>query len=340
MSWLDAITLASRSIGRRLGRAVLTVLAVGLAAALLSSLLIASTAAQRRVLDQVSNGGPLAGIEVAAAAPDPGALDSDDPPRGAARDIDDAARRRIERLPGVASVVPITANPAFIVPPADPLPGAHPRDRDLEDGKLAPYFDTMVGADFKRAGDLPVAVLSGRLPQAGSLTEAAVTLAYLRRLGLPKARAADVVGSEIQVGAPRAFSGGETRVRGRWVRLQIVGVVAQELGTGDLVVPIQQAKAAREWALAGVDPARFDLPTSPYTALVRRRGRARPRAAGASGHHRCRLLDQRAGITHRIGAALPTGGRDRALGHRRHRARHRRTRHHQRDACLRAGTAS
>ena len=82
MSWIDAIALASRSIGRRLGRAVLTVLAVGLAAALLSSLLIASSAAQRRVLDQVSNGGPLAGIEVAAAAPDPGALDSDDPPPG------------------------------------------------------------------------------------------------------------------------------------------------------------------------------------------------------------------------------------------------------------------
>ena len=115
MSWIDAIALASRSIGRRLGRAVLTVLAVGLAAALLSSLLIASSAARRRVLDQVSNGGPLAGIEVAAAAPDPGALDSDDPPRGDARDIDDAALRRIERLPGVASVVPITASPAFIV---------------------------------------------------------------------------------------------------------------------------------------------------------------------------------------------------------------------------------
>ena len=76
-----------------------------------------------------------------------------------------------------------------------------------------------------------------------------------------------MVGSEIQVGEPRAFSGGDTRVRGRWVRLQIVGVVAQELGTGDLVVPIQQATAAREWALAGVDPARFGLPTSPYTAL-------------------------------------------------------------------------
>ena len=54
------------------------------------------------------------------------------------------------------------------MPPADPLPGAHPRDRDLENGTFEPYFDTMVGADFQRAGDLPVAVLAGRLPQAGS----------------------------------------------------------------------------------------------------------------------------------------------------------------------------
>ena len=38
----------------------------------------------------------------------------------------------------------------------------------------------------------------------------------------------------------RTFAGGESHVRGRWVRMQIVGVVAQELGTGDLLVPIER----------------------------------------------------------------------------------------------------
>jgi hypothetical protein len=56
-SWIGAIALRARGIGRRLGRAVLTVLAVGPRAAA-SSLLIASTAAQQ--YDRVSNGGPLA----------------------------------------------------------------------------------------------------------------------------------------------------------------------------------------------------------------------------------------------------------------------------------------
>ena len=44
--WRDAIALARRSVGRRGGRALLTVLAVALGTALLSSLLIASDAAR------------------------------------------------------------------------------------------------------------------------------------------------------------------------------------------------------------------------------------------------------------------------------------------------------
>ena len=107
MTWRDAIALARRSVGRRGGRAVLTVLAVALGAALLSSLLIASQAAQRRVLDQVSSGGPLAGIKVDAAAPDPNALNSDNPRPGPPRLIDDNARQRIAELPNVQSVLPV-----------------------------------------------------------------------------------------------------------------------------------------------------------------------------------------------------------------------------------------
>ena len=111
MTWRDAIALARRSVGRRGGRAVLTVLAVALGAALLSSLLIASTAAKQRVLDQVSEGGPLSGIKVDAAAPSPVALDSDNPRPGPPRRIDDAALQSIARLPDVASVLPDHRDP-------------------------------------------------------------------------------------------------------------------------------------------------------------------------------------------------------------------------------------
>ena len=105
MTWSDAALAAARSLSRRFGRAVLTVLAVALAAALLSALLIISTSARTRVLGQLSKGGPLSGIQVAAAAPDPGQVDTDNPRPGEPRVLDEAALRRIRTLSGVRSVV-------------------------------------------------------------------------------------------------------------------------------------------------------------------------------------------------------------------------------------------
>ena len=125
MTWRDAIAMARRSVGRRGGRAVLTVLAVALGAALLSSLLIASEAAKERVLNQVSAGGPLAGIKVDAAAPTPVSLDSDNPPLGAPRKIDEPALQQIKRLPNVSSVLPIVAAPMLAVLPDTLPPAAH-----------------------------------------------------------------------------------------------------------------------------------------------------------------------------------------------------------------------
>src|SRR4029079_669863 len=140
VTWRQAIALARRSVGRRGGRALLTVLAVALGAALLSSLLIASQAAQRRVLDQVSSGGPLAGIKVDAAAPNPVALDSDNPRPGTPKHIDDAALHAIEALPNVRSVLPVVATPILIVSPPSYPAAAHARVRDDER-----IFDTVVG---------------------------------------------------------------------------------------------------------------------------------------------------------------------------------------------------
>src|SRR5437588_644157 len=139
MRWRDAVGLAARAVLRRPGRAILTVTAVALAAALLTALLAIAATGRTRVLNQLSSGGPLAGIKVSGA------------------------------------------------------PG--------------PFNETMVGVDLTHAGRLPVTVLAGRLPDARSGVEVAVTEGYLKRLGLDKRRAAAVVGTEVVTGAPRAFPG-------------------------------------------------------------------------------------------------------------------------------------
>jgi putative ABC transport system permease protein len=263
MTWRDAIALARRSVGRRGGRAVLTVLAVALGAALLSSLLIASQAAQRRVLDQVSSGGPLAGIKVVAAAPDPSALNSDDPRPGRPRLIDDAALQRIAALPNVDSVLPVIATPMLVLPPKTLPAAAHAKKAGGD-----PLFESVVGVDVARQQDLPITVLAGRLPAPASRTEVAVTLDYLQRVGVDKANAAALVGTEITLGAPRIFVYSQgRRFRARWTRAQVVGVVSQEATDGLVIAPLDQARAARAWSVAGEPIDALGNNPSPYTAL-------------------------------------------------------------------------
>ena len=263
MTWRDAIVLARRSVGRRGGRALLTVLAVALGAALLSSLLIASAAAKQRVLDQVASGGPLAGIKVDAAAPDPSALDSDNPQPGAPKLIDDTALHQIQALPNVASVVPVVATPMIIVPPRSFPPPAHATHADGE-----PLFESVLGVDLSQERNLPITVLSGRLPAPGSTTEVDVTLDYLQRVGIPKANAASVVGTDVVLGAPRVFVYNEgRRDRALWARAQVVGVVSQEAGDGLVLMPIARAQDARTWSQAGESFGFDQQQTSPYSAL-------------------------------------------------------------------------
>jgi len=286
MTWRDAVVVAGRSVRRRAGRAVLTVLAVALAATLLTSLLIASGAARRRVLDQVTSGGPLTGIEVSAAAASPGTLDSDQGQPGAPRPITEPARRQIAQLPHVRSVVPVVATPVLVVPPLPPVnaksagasttgappttakPSSRRRSRGFPQNDAEPFPETLIGADLGHAGDLPISVLAGRLPKAGALDEVAVTLGYLRRFGLERSQAKQVVGTEMVIGAPRLFASvGQGQVRGRWTREEIVGVVAQQAGSGDVLAPIEQATLARDWSRLGDDASQFGVDASPYTAL-------------------------------------------------------------------------
>jgi ABC-type antimicrobial peptide transport system permease subunit len=275
---------------------VLTILGVALAATLLTALVTIAGTARTKVLSELSRGGPLAGINVAAAAVDPTQVDSDDPRPGPPKDLDDRIRARIAALPDVKSVLPIVASQVNVVvpePPAradvlatlPPLPATTapstsgvPRSTSSTAPRVTvpgvktpgPFGDTMVGIDLDKAGQMPVTILAGRLPVAHSLNEVAVTQGYLSRLGLTKKQAAAVVGTEVVMGAPRVYSdsGTPTRFRSRWVRAKVVGVVAQETAPGQLIVSLEQTRLAREWTAAGGNGGgRLDIPTSPYSGL-------------------------------------------------------------------------
>src|SRR5207245_948336 len=112
--------------------------------------------AQTRVLGELSKGGPLAGISVAAAAPDPAGVDSDNPQPGPARSLDQDAMRRIAAIPDVRSVVPIVDTRVLVIVPS------------AANGTLV---ETLVGTDLRRSSQLPLTLLAGRLPAAGSATE-------------------------------------------------------------------------------------------------------------------------------------------------------------------------
>ncbi len=293
MKWRDAASMAATSIRRRFGRSVLTVAAVALAATLLTALVTIAGTARTKVLSELSKGGPLSGITVAAAEADPSQVDTDDPRPGPPKDLDDPIRAKITALPAVKTVLPIVASVVNVIvpePPANaevlsrlpPLPSTVapttssppfstvPRATVPGLRNPDPFPETIVGIDLERASLMPITILTGRLPVPHSLTEVAVTQGYLTRMGLTKPQAAAVVGTEVQFGAPRVFtdSGQPRRFRSRWVRATIVGVVAQETAPGQFVVSLEQARAARAWTSSGTEvEGRLQIPTSDYSGL-------------------------------------------------------------------------
>ena len=127
MRWRDAVSLVAHELQRRAGRSALTVAAVALAATLLTALVTIAGTAQDRVLAEVSTGGPLAGIKVAAAQPDPSQVDQDDARPGPPKALDDAALERIRTLKDVQAAYPVLAVPVVVIAPEHiRLPGAPP----------------------------------------------------------------------------------------------------------------------------------------------------------------------------------------------------------------------
>jgi len=203
VSWRDAISLAVKTVRRRPGRALLTVLAVTLAASLLTALLTISTTAETRVLDQLSSGGPLAGIKVAAAEPDPGQVDQDDAQPGAPKNLDDDARQRIADLPDVREVIPIVSTRMFVITPA----------RNKDGRRIGPFQEDVVGVDLDRINQLPVTLTAGRMPVAGSTSEVAVTQGYLERLGLARLDAPQVLGTQLAMASGQVVTDSNRKAR-------------------------------------------------------------------------------------------------------------------------------
>ena len=166
---------------------------------MLVALLSIAQTADTRIMGEGGSGGPATAINVVAAQPDPFQPDADNPKPGTARDIDAAVVQRISRMPDVSAVVPVLSMRMLVVP-LPPLPRRAPITTKYLDGQPVlpdPFVDNLVGVDLSRVNSLPVTLLAGRLPAAGSHTEVAVTQGYLDRLHLPATDLTAVLGSEL-----------------------------------------------------------------------------------------------------------------------------------------------
>lgn len=227
MTWPDALAFAARGLVRRRGRVVLTLVAVALAAALLTALMMIAETGRTRVLDQLSNGGPLAGIRVDEAVGKPEVA-------------------RVRALPDVASVVPIATTRLLVATEGGADSDVSPAVRD------GANVEGVVGIDLRQAADLPITVLAGRLPEPGTGTEVAVDQRWLERRGVAEGAEATVVGTEVLLGAARTGAGGEDElVAARWTRAIVVGAVAQEAAPGSVLAPLGVVLDARAWTDGG-----------------------------------------------------------------------------------------
>lgn len=243
MTWADAVLFAARGLVRRRGRALLTLMAVALAAALLTALMMIAETGRTRVLDQLSKGGPLAGIRVNQGA-------------------DERLVERVRNLPDVAAVVPIATTRLLVTTDglpasagsdggdvAAPVPAVRPGTRG----------EGIVGVDLSQAANLPISVLAGRLPLQGAAAEVAVDQDWLERRGVREGEEEEVVGIEVMLGAVREGPGGRSNPQAaRWTRALVVGVVAQEAARGNVLAPLPLVLDARTWLDADRGPGSYE----------------------------------------------------------------------------------
>jgi hypothetical protein len=270
MKWSDALTLAAREIRRRPARSMLTVAAVVLAAALLVALLAVVTTARTRVLTQISKGGALAAITVQPAYPDFAQATLDDPTPGPFRSITPQAVGQLRRMAMVSAVDTVQAAPVVVLPPSQVPAGSTlcagsgtSNGQGCGPSVVSAYQSKILGADLTDLSTLPITLLAGAPPLAGA-AEVDVGEGYLQYLGLPQSRAGELLGTDIEIGSERLigpFAATSSVEAMRWVTEEIVGVVDQQVGSGDIVAWPSVANAQWGWESGGTGSA-------PYEAVV------------------------------------------------------------------------
>jgi hypothetical protein len=92
--------------------------------------------------------------------------------------------------------------------------------------------------------------------------EVDVSEGYLQHLGLPQSRASELLGTYVELGSERVVAFASSSVEAlRWVSEEIVGVVDQQVGSGDIVSWPSIANAQWAWQSDGAGAA-------PYAAVV------------------------------------------------------------------------
>ena len=266
--------MARRELVRRPGRAVLTMVAVALATAMLTALVAIADTGRTRVLNQITHGGALAGISVSAAAPNPSEEGLDNPTPGPSRTITTSALRSMRHVPDVTAVVPILQAGVLVVPP-ERLPrgsvlctssGGCANNREPSAGPPT-YQSNVVGVDLAAVNSLPITLLAGKYPSVHSSTEVDVTSDYLTHLGLTGSAAGEVIGTDVELGAFRVLSRSFS-IGLRWSTVEIVGVVKQQVGSGQFLAYPALAAADEEWTAGGRANGDSDAPLSPYIGAL------------------------------------------------------------------------
>jgi ABC-type antimicrobial peptide transport system permease subunit len=251
--------MAARELFRRPGRAILTMVAVALATSLLTALVAIATTGRTRVLDQITHGGALAGISVAAASPNPSQEGLDNPTSGPAKTITSSALRSMERIPHVTSVVPVLQAEVIVVSPNGP---------DVRDSSRIPiYRNDVVGINFSQGSSLPISLVTGAYPSPRSMNEVDVTPGYLASIGLASDAARKVIGTDVELGAFTVLDR-NFRVGFRWSRVEIVGVINQQVGSGQFLSYPGLVASDVRWTAAGRSNGDSDAPTSPYIGAL------------------------------------------------------------------------
>ncbi len=266
--------MARRELVRRPGRAVLTMVAVALATAMLTALVAIADTGRTRVLNQITNGGALAGVSVSAAAPNPSEEGLDNPTPGPSRVLTAAALSAMKNIRDVTAVVPILQAGVIVISPAGmpagsslckPAGGCGTAGGPSADPPI--YGTNLVGVNLAQADSLPITLVAGKYPAVRSSTEVDVTRAYLTRLGLTDSEAHEVIGTDVELGAfrvlTRTFSIGL-----RWSTLEIVGVVNQQVGSGQFLGYPGLVTTDVRWTAGGRANGDSDAPQSPYIGAL------------------------------------------------------------------------